>query len=209
MKNDWYLIVGAIVLVVIFLASLPGFLRFLKSLVKRWRPKPELPEVSAIVTAVQKALAKSSKEVAGHGVSKVKLTLQTDSDLKVSGKGKYIAVALEGYYEKSTIEEIEITLKPVKGPLVKAFAEQELLTTELSERITDASRYVDKCYRSDAGALQTDQIDIQISFVVTRDAKGEIENKWTIKPALEASLSASGEYSAKVTHKVTVTFGGA
>jgi len=56
--------------------------------------------------------------------------LQTDSDLKVGAKGKYIAVALEGYYEKSTTEEIEITLKPANRPRVKAFAEQELLSTD-------------------------------------------------------------------------------
>lgn len=136
-------------------------------------------------------------------ISSVKLALQTFRELKITGGLQYLVIAAEGYYDDTATEEVTLTLVPqAPGISQRATTTQRLITQALHDAIAAVQKEVKPVYGSGANALRTNEIDVQVSFVLAWSGSAGVD-KWTISPI---QITAKGEYTSKMTHTVTVVF---
>ena len=126
------------------------------------------------------------------------MVLQTVHDSRISGEADYLVVALKGYYDNASTQEVDLTLVPKQtvalgGPTIGQ---------ALTNAIASAQKEIQATYAHGEHTLATQQIDVQIGFAVTWDESAGV-NKWAILPV---SISASQEFSSKTTNTITVTF---
>lgn len=164
-------------------------------------PAPTIT-VDQFVAAVQDAINQTPDEKGAlPPLKQVKLSLQTSTELKNSVEFDYLVVDVKGYYDKQSSRELDLTL--VKTP-EKLHAElvQDDLRQALAKAITSAQEQVKRTYSKAGLKLTTNEVDVQVSFVVTWDAGGGV-GKWAISPV---SLTAGTEYTSKAVQTVTVCY---
>lgn len=168
------------------------------------------PSVSDIIKSVQAAIdsfypqAKAQKNRLPP-LKKVKLTLQTVLDSKTSVEADYLLVALKGYTDNALTQELDVILTPEQPKKARmTFDVTSFITKELEKAIKAAQNEIQSTYtgKTPGHSLNTDEVDVQISFVVTLNVSGGV-NKWELLPI---SLSGSEEISYKTAHTITVVF---
>jgi hypothetical protein len=172
------------------------------------------PSVSDIIKSVQAAIDSFSprsdaQENSLPPLQKVKLTLQTVLNSKTSAEVDYILVALKGYTDNAFTQELDVTLTPEqpKKTLMSFNMTSSItkdITKELEKAIRAAQNQIKSTYtgKIPGRSLNTYEVAVQISFVVTLDVSGGL-NKWELLPI---SLSGSEEISYKTAHTITVIF---
>jgi len=171
-------------------------------------PKPQndgFVKVDDIVKAIQDSI-----DSVQSGASKlppiqsVKVALQTVNDTRLSGEADYLVIAIKGYYDNAFTQEIDLTLVPTQ---VNQLQKQAVpgtadLKRDLVKAIQDAQKEISKSYSGKNYTLNTQEVDVQISFSVVWDGSAGVDS-WKIAPL---SITASGEVSLKTTNTITVAF---
>lgn len=166
-------------------------------------PPPGSVHISEVVDEVQKAIDPfwQAQPNGLPPIASVKLVLQTVHDSRLTAEADYLVVALKGYYDNAFTQEVDLTLVPQRVIANKAAIGPEI-EKALHDAIISAQQQIKATYSSGGHTLNTQEIDVQISFSVTWDVNAGV-NKWSIVPI---SITASGDLSSKTTDTITVTF---
>jgi hypothetical protein len=166
-------------------------------------PPDKAVHVADLIAAIQRAID-PFWDVKDPPLSSVKVALQTVRDNRISGEVDYLVVAVKGYYDNAATEEVDLTLMP-KQPPAQLLALKDAgpdIEKALREAIENARKQISKTYSTHGHILNTQEIDVQISFAVTWDISAGVA-AWKISPI---SISASDEYSKQTTNTITVVF---
>lgn len=157
--------------------------------------------VSDVVSEVQDAIDDYYAPANGlPGIKSVKVSLQTVHDDKFSAEVDYLIVALKGYYDKATTQEIDLTLVPKSVENVRTVESD--VTKTLKQLIAGARNEIKDSYTHNGHTLNTNEIDVRLDFTVSWDITAGV-NKWVLTPV---SVNASNDYSSKTVQSITVAF---
>lgn len=166
--------------------------------------KPPDVDISSVVQQIQKAIDPfwDSKAKGLPPLTSVKIALQTVNDSKISGEVDYLVVALQGYYDNSVTQEVDLTLVPQEPAKRHALAKLPNLAKSLKDEISAAQSQIKAAYSNGAHVLTTQEIDVQLQFAVIWDESAG-PTGWKLSPI---SLTASDEHSKSTTDTITVVF---
>jgi hypothetical protein len=157
--------------------------------------------IEDVIAQVQRALADTQDLLVVRKfppLKQVHLILQTVASQKAGGSLKLAVLSAGASVEHAATQQITLTLVPPKAPGGKAFA--GTIPTELEAAIRSAVEGVAKA-REGPVPLEASALDVEISFVVKREASGGLN--LVIAPW---SVGLDGALASVTTQTVKLSF---
>ena len=159
-------------------------------------------EISDVLVQVKQALADVQTQLANGDLpplKSVKLSLKTSLERKAQGSLKLLVITVGGSWDKSKVQQVELTLVPPK-PGNGQNISTESLTQALEQAIVSAAQGV-KAASGSPIPLNLDSLTVTLEFTVKWD--GSAGAKPEIGPV---EVGASIDVSRIAVHTLTVTF---
>ncbi len=168
-------------------------------------PDPSASKITVdqFVAAVQDAINQTPDDKGAlPGLKQVKLSLQTSTEIRNSVEVDYLVVDVKGYNDRQVSRELDLTLVKKPPPLLQAHLVPDDVRKALVDAINAAQAQVKRTYSRGGLELKTNEVDVQVSFVVTWDGAAGV-GKWVLSPI---SLTAGTEVTSKTVHTVTICY---